>query len=99
MSFFWNALLPNPVDPGEDESPHYPFKRRARLGPGPMKETNRRAQLWDCQCENYVCVCVGIAEETAGRRRVIRTDPKAKAKYNKMYRQWRKQQAKRKKRR
>lgn len=93
MTFFWSGLLPNPRDPGSDESPHYPFQRRARLGPGPMGETNARAAKWDCTCEDpYVCVCDGISDETEGQRRVIRTDPKRKQEYNRMYRQWRKRQ-------
>ena len=88
MTYFWNALLPNPVDPGADISPHYPFKHRAKLGPGPLDETNRRAQKWDCQCDNYKCTCVGISEETQGKTKTIYTDAKRKAAYNKMYRQW-----------
>mgnify|MGYP006908379182 CR=1 FL=1 len=97
MTFFWQnpvpVLLGNPRDPGRDESPHYPFSRRRKLGPGPLGDTNERAAKWDCTCETpYVCVCDGIAEETEVQRRVIRTDPKRKKAYNKMYRQWRKRQ-------
>jgi hypothetical protein len=78
----------NPRDPGEDRSPHYPFKRKGRLGPGPMKETNERAAKWDCECEEYVCGCVGISEETEGRTKTVRIDPAKKQAYNKMYREW-----------
>lgn len=89
MTFFWqNPIFGNPRDPGEDESPHYPFKRRGKLGPGPLQETNERAVKWDCQCDSYVCSCVGISDETVGKTKTIVTDPERKKSYNRMYRQW-----------
>lgn len=93
MTFFWNVLLPNPRDPGTNVSPHYPFQRRAKLGPGPLGERNARAAKWDCTCPKpYYCLCDGIAEDTKGKRKKIKTDPKRKQKYNKMYRDWLKSQ-------
>lgn len=82
-------LLTNPRDPGDDLSPHYPFQNKGKLGPGPLGESFARQQDWDCECENYKCVCYGISDETAGLKKTIQTDPKRKAAYNKMYRQWR----------
>jgi len=92
MAYFWeNPMLQiNPPDPGEDRSPHYPFKSRAHLGPGPLAGTNQRAQNWDCMCDNYKCVCYGISDETEGRIKTIYTNAERKKAYNKMYRQWRK---------
>jgi len=90
-AYLWqNPIFRNPTDPGDDESPHYPFKRRAKLGPGPLQETNARAVKWDCQCDSYVCTCTGISDETVGRSKLIVTDPERKKAYNKMYREWRK---------
>lgn len=89
MTFFWN----NPTE-------HYPFKRKKKLGPGPMGETNRQAEKWDCETERpYVYVCTGIADDNAGEQRVIRVDPDRKEEYNRLYRDWQKEQASKKRRR
>jgi hypothetical protein len=90
MTYFWQNPLfqPNPTE-------HYPFKRRAKIGPGPLQQTNAQVEDWDCACHKYKCVCDGISDETVGRRKVIQTDPDRKRAYNKMYREWRKQQRRR----
>ncbi len=81
MSFLWS----NPTE-------HFPFRYRKKIGPGPKHETNKRADKWDCECEDYFCVCEGIARSNYGQVKKIWTNRKRKKKYNKMYRKWRKRQ-------
>jgi hypothetical protein len=69
---------------------HWPFKRKAKLGPGPMKQRNARTDFWDCLCDEYVCTCKG----EGGQNKHFRIDPKVKARYNKIYRAWKKSQRK-----
>lgn len=78
---FSNPLQANPTE-------MWPFKRKAKLGPGPYKGTLRRRDEWDCQCDNYRCVCYGIAGDVEGKRKLVTTDRAAKKKYNKLYREW-----------
>ena len=67
---------------------HYPFKRKAKLGPGPRKGTLKKANRWDCTCNNYVCSCKG-AGDMSGRTKRVDIDKGYKASYNAEYRAWR----------
>jgi len=67
---------------------HYPFKRKAKLGPGPRKGTLAKADQWDCTCNNYVCSCKGAE----GQKKRVQIDRAYKAAYNREYRAWRAKQ-------
>ena len=80
--------------PRIDDS-HTPFKRKASIGPGPMRAPKiHEAKVWVCEKPKkgahgkkgyYTQACV--SRET-GQVRFVRRSKKAKKKYNKLYRAW-----------
>jgi len=81
----------------EKQSQHYPFKTKAKLGPGPRGGTNRRANKWQCTCGNYVCTCKGVGGETKGQTKQVVIGQGYKRDYNKEYKSWSKAKSKAKK--
>ena len=67
----------NPTD-------HYPFKRKAKIGPGPMNQTLRKAEEWDCTGGSYEYICRGVGEENRGQRKKVKVDPEYKKEYNRI---------------
>ena len=74
-----------------EASKHYPFKRKAKLGPGPRKGTNRKARRFNCKCSSYKCLCK-VKGKKKPKRVVIKPDYKAA--YNAEYRAWLKKKKK-----
>lgn len=69
----------------EKDSDHWPFKRKAHLGPGPKKGHNQRTDDWECVCSDYECDC---EDKLTGETKRIKIDKGYKAAYNKLYKQW-----------
>lgn len=76
-------------------SKHNPFrwvKKGKPIGVGPRGRKNKKTGNWSCRCAvPYECMCKG----PGGKRKVVTIDRAYKAKYNKIYRKWRKKHAKR----
>lgn len=75
---------------------HYPFKRKAKLGPAIRGGTNKKAKKWDCNCtkkgDTSVCKCDDLTGDTSGK--VVNVDLAYKRAYMKEYRPWLAKQAK-----
>jgi hypothetical protein len=86
----------------DERSGHWPFKRKAKLGPskakkyGPPPATSRtvaKADDWVCKKKGkYVQVCRG----PEGRKKVVKIDPGYKQGYNAAYRKAQAKKAKKK---
>lgn len=82
-------------NPGIDPT-HSPFKRAARLGPGPKKKSRPLQLDWECHRKRnpkrgtyqQVCKYVGPIAEKRGDIKIITTKKKAKKAYNAKYEAW-----------
>jgi hypothetical protein len=75
--------------PLDEAAKHHPFKRKAKLGPGPRGGRNKKATRYkfgNKSCKKYVCK--GTDKKT-GSKVTVRIDPSYKREYNREYRQWR----------
>ena len=85
------AIRNEPIDPT-----HSPFKRAAKLGPGPKKASRKLQIDWECHKKRnpkrgtyqQVCKYVGPIKEKRGKVKIITTKKKAKAAYNEKYERW-----------
>lgn len=68
-----------------EASKHYPFKRKAHIGPGPRKGTNSKRRIFNCKCGNYKCLCK-VKGKKKPKKVVIKRDYKKT--YNAEYRAW-----------
>ena len=66
---------------------HSPFKRKDKLGPGPRRGTNAKADSWDCKCDSYSCKCKGVGRNR-GRDKKVKIDKGYKRDYNKEYKRF-----------
>ena len=76
-----------------EASKHYPFKRKAKLGPGPRKRINKKSRRFNCKCSKYKCLC-----KVKGKKKpkTVVIDRGYKKAYNAEYRAWLKKKGKKK---
>lgn len=77
---------------------HYPFKRSARLGPGPRGRKHKENVCWRCTCGDIYddgCRCVGTGASDScprGKVKKIKIKQDYRSRYNKEYHAWRAKQ-------
>jgi hypothetical protein len=77
-------------------SKHNPFrnlKKGKNLGPavrGDATHPGSSKGLWRCRCSAYKCHCIGKDESNKGQKKNVFINKAYKARYNILYRKWRK---------
>ena len=83
---------------GGGRSKHFPFKRSANLGKGPLNQYHDETKCWKCKCGNIYstgCRCIGTGKSQdckKGEVRQVSVDKPAKQAYNRLYHKWRAKQ-------